>query len=325
VPKAWSKDPIAGVRWASGLVLAAALLVALAVACTAEPDGGGSAAPVGTGVATTATTAPPDDQLSSLITVPPGFVAPDGRGVALPPVTAKPKPGPEIDHTLPLLPMQGGTSKIVGTVFGPDGPVEGARVRLERWVGFDHGQLDVDTNKDGFFVADELLGGRYRVRAWVTDASLATVTPQLAFLPADKTERVVDVTVERHDGLLLQGALDRAEPHVDEPSVLITLLAQEYVDEEGIVRGRGVPDAVLVARASLGAKVDGDGYGVTNVDGFVLFGVACTGLDVPTVSLESSGLATTVTLPECKPAVPVETTTTTTTTTTTPVPTTRKP
>jgi hypothetical protein len=315
-------DPIPAARRARAAVLVVSVLAAVVVlACSPKSDT--DAAPTASPVTTTdaampSSPLPAGDDPAGLITIPPGVPIPDNRAVPLTPVTGKPKPRsesePEIDHSQPLLPIEGGTSKLSGTVFGPDGPLEGARVRIERWVGIDFGRLDVDTDEDGRYEADDLLGGRYKVRAWVTAASLATVTPQLVFLTAKEGEATVDVNVERHDSLLLQGALDRAVPRVGEPAAFTSLLAQEVVDDEGIVRGVGVPAAVVVARPGPGLRLDsGDGYGVTNAEGFAYFGVVCTGLEAPTVALESSGLATTVTLPQCQP---VEVTTTTASTTT---------
>src|SRR5436190_1842817 len=63
------------------------------------------------------------------------FVAPDSRGVVLDPVMNN------VTALRPPLPVRGGTAQLQGTVFGPDGPVSGATVRLERFVGADVGSI----------------------------------------------------------------------------------------------------------------------------------------------------------------------------------------
>jgi hypothetical protein len=140
------------------VVLLAVLAATVAGACSSSDEARSADT-----TTTVGGTAPPELAIGSNVSipvtlaVPEGFVAPDTRGVVIPPVLGKRK---EVDHTEPVLPVVGGTSRIRGLVTGPDGPVEGATVRLERFVGEDFGRLDVTTNKDGIYEAQGIFGGR---------------------------------------------------------------------------------------------------------------------------------------------------------------------
>jgi hypothetical protein len=229
--------------------------------------------------------------------IPDGYIAPDTRTVVLQPIIAKPKA--KIDHTKPLLPVDGGTTKLHGTVFAPDGsPVEGATVRLERFSGLDFGILDVTTAKDGTWHFDTALGGRYRIRAWLKP-SLTTVQPQAIFITADHGDGVVDLTMERHDGLTVQGALNEAQPHVGQQVPFRALVTQETVDDNGVVQGVGAPGITVQLAANDGVKVIGSGTATTGPDGFAPFTVACLTTGDHSVVVVSLSQSPTVALPTC--------------------------
>ncbi len=273
-------------------------LAVLCVACSgADPQG------VGIATTTVVTTVPPELATGANVTVPvtiavpDGYVAPDTRNVRIAPVIGKPKPD-KIDHDKPQLDVEGGTAKMHGTIFGPDGPVEGATVRLERFAGIDFGILDVVTDKDGTYHADDIKGGRYRVRAWLKP-DLATVEPIAIFLAADKVDQVVDIDLERHNGLALQGALDAAEPHVGEQVSFKALLTQETTDDNGIVQGVGVPGVEIDMAPADGIRALSPLTGMTGDDGFVIFTVACLTTGDHTISIISGDQHQDVALPPC--------------------------
>jgi hypothetical protein len=273
----------------------------LGAACSGSEPSGSADAPVGTTSVVTAV--PPELAAGSNVTVPAtiavpdGYIAPDTRNVRLDPVLGKPRPD-KVDHTKPQLAVVGGTAKVHGTVFGPDGPLEGATVRLERFAGADFGILDVVTDKDGQYHADGILGGRYRLRAWLKP-SLATVEPVAFFLAADKTDQVADVAVEKHDGLALQGALDAPEPHVGEQVQFKALVSQETVDDNGIVQGVGVPGVAIQMQPADGVRILSDASGLTQPDGLVIFTVACLTTGDHTITIISGDLSQDVALPPC--------------------------
>jgi hypothetical protein len=235
-----------------------------------------------------------------LVTLPEGFVLPDTRTVVLPPVLGRPKG--EADRSRPLLPIRGGGAKLSGTVFGPDGPVEGATVRLERFVGDDFGREDIATNRDGRWEASGLIGGRYKVRAWVRP-DLATVEPQAAFVSNKDGEATLDMRVERFDGEQLQGALDVADPAVGQIHTLRALVSRVEVDDQGIVSGVGLEGREVELVLLGGLRVVGEKKAMTDADGFAELSVVCMVTGVHGVTLRSAELSTDVELPECADGV----------------------
>jgi hypothetical protein len=274
------------------------VVVLVASGCTGEPDS----------TATPATTAPESsvpaelavgvhDTVPATMPTPENYVIPDTRNVRINPLIARKPPD---DHTKPILPMNTGTATLKGRVFDPDGkPLEGATVRLQRFVSEDHGILDVGTDKDGEWHAEFLPGGRYRLRAWLKPA-LAVVEPRQIFLLGDHGEGEVDLAVEKHDGIAVVGALDEPEPHVGQVVTFRGLVSQESVDDNGIVVGVGIPSAqVQLSATDDGLKIIGDDVGTTNPDGYVLFAVACLSTGEHSVIIDSSGKQLAIGLPPC--------------------------
>ena len=163
-----------------------ALLIVVAVATTVVACTGGGGDQADTPDAPQLSLPPPSYDDVPVVTLPDGFVQPDTRGVRLSPVVAQPK------GAVPPLPVYGGAASLRGVVNGPDGPVGGATVRIERWVGGRSGSITINAGGDGRFGAAKLLGGRYRVRAWL-QPNLAATESQVAFLANDGT---ADVTVD---------------------------------------------------------------------------------------------------------------------------------
>lgn len=279
------------------LVVLAAVAVLLGACSGGEDGASGPAGSTTTAVAdvpvSVAGAAP--DTVPPTIPVPDGFIAPDTRGVYLKPVESKVKD--KIDHTRPLLPVEGGRATLRGTIFGPDGPLEGATVRLERFVGADWGFLDVATNKDGKYEAKDILGGRYRVRAF-QKPSLASVESQTAFLREDG-EAELAVVVEKHEGIVLQGAADAAEPRVGQKISFKALVARAEVDDNGIVQAPGVPAAEVALISQGGIRIVGDATQTTDEQGFAVFTVMCTATGDHSVVIRSSGEELSVGIPTC--------------------------
>lgn len=235
------------------------------------------------------------------VTLPEGFVQPDTRGVRLSPVVARPKGG------TPALPVTGGRASIRGTVTGPDGPVPGATVRIERWVGSRSGSIQVGTSENGGFSASGLLGGRFRVRAWLPPNLTATRSAVL-FLANDQGG-TADIELERFEGLRLQGSLDVSSINVGDTARVRALLTQAAVDGDGIVVGEAVPGAQVQMTAPDGLRVTGPNPTATGENGIASIAVECDREGAYTVSLTTEGASTSYTLPTCGPR-PTTTTTT---------------
>ncbi len=244
---------------------------------------------------TTSTTAP-----ISEVTLPEGFVLPDTRTVALPPVVGRPQPLP--DPNVASLAVRGGGARLSGTVIGPDGPVGGATVRLERFVGDAFGREDIATNGEGRWAIDGLIGGRYRVRAWARP-DLTTVEAQTAFVANENGQATLDIPMERHEGEQIQGALDVAEPEVGQIVTFRALVSRIEVDDQGIVRGLGIEGREVLLGVLGGMRLVGEKKPLTDADGFATFSVVCLETGVHRVVLRSGDLSADVELPDCRDGV----------------------
>lgn len=88
---------------------------------------------------------PPPGTVAAITTAPLGS---DLTGISLAPVEGR-IPAEEVEVT-------GGDAVMSGLIAGPDGPVAGATVRLERFVGDAMGRLDVISNADGTWRAPQI-------------------------------------------------------------------------------------------------------------------------------------------------------------------------
>lgn len=275
------------------VALAAGMLVALAatllVACTS--DGDPEAAPEAP-VLSLPPPSPPEDV--PIVTLPEGFVMPDTRGVRLPPFVGKAAPA------LPAIEVFGGRATLRGTVTGPDGPVPGATVRLERFVGDRSGSAQVTAGADGRWTAPNAHGGRYRVRAWLSP-NLTATEAQLAFVAADGVAEV-DIGVQKFEGTLLQANLDTSVLTVGGSARVRALLTRETVNDQGVVVGQGVAGTELRLVAEPGITVTGPNPVPTGPDGLASWAVTCDREGRHQARVTGPLLDAVVAMPACAPA-----------------------
>ncbi len=150
--------------------------------------------------------------------------APDLRSAPLPAVSAAREPVPAVQ-------MAGGGAGLAGTVVGPDGPVPGAVVHIERHTSAGSAQLQVLTDDDGTWTAAGLAGGRFRVRAYLPNL-LTDVEPQVFFLRADEQRPVSSALVGPADRLVVN--FHSSGPHyLAMVSTDAVTVGRELVDGEG--------------------------------------------------------------------------------------------
>lgn len=165
-----------------------------------------------------------------------------------------------------------GTVVLSGTVTGPDGPVVGAIVRVERLVGSGVQIVDVVSGPDGTWMAERLPGGRVRVRAFLTP-TLVTAEPTLLYVADGSNERV-DLVVDEHAGRTAVGATTPQQPMVGRSLNLAVRVVDRFVDDAGV--GRSTPVAGLAVRVDASGWVaDDDPVGTTDGDGVAVFGFRC--------------------------------------------------
>ena len=141
--------------------------------------------------------------------------------------------------TSTTIPLGPGEATLQGIVTAPDGAVPGATVLIERLVGDGAGAATIVAGPDGRWVAPQILGGRYRVRAWRAP-DLALTTPASFFLAAKET-RDLEVKVQPFSGVVVTSAIAPSPPIVDEPVRLVVRAYTRSVDEAGIVRNQPLP------------------------------------------------------------------------------------
>lgn len=192
---------------------------------------------------------------------PPSTVAPsttvplvDHSGANLPKVGGK---------TTTTIALQPGPASLKGTVVGPEGPVGGAAVRVERLVGDGVATVVLPTQPDGTWALPNVLGGRYRVRAW-REPDLALTTPTIFFLEGSQTKEL-QLKLDRFAGLHAGAAIAPSPPVVGQPANLVVLVTNRSVDSEGVVRA--VPVGNVRTELFGGGRWQLDTPAVTATDG----------------------------------------------------------
>ena len=184
-------------------------------------------------------------------------------GVPLPPV-----PG----STTTTIALGPGPMTIVGKVEGPEGVVAGAFVELERLVGDASASTRVPTAADGTWNLANVLGGRYRVRAWRAPDLVSRT--QVVFIESTR-ERAVELRVEPVGGVRVDAAVAPDPPIVDEQVNLELRVAERTVDSEGIVRDTP-RSGVSVAIGGTGRwESDSPNPSTTGPDGTTTFRLTC--------------------------------------------------
>lgn len=155
-------------------------------------------------------------------------VAPDARRIRLSTVETVPPP---IDDEPELPSMGGGRARIDGVVFGPDGVVPGAVVRIQRHTFEGIVEEEVVTDAAGSWSIRGLRGGRYSIRAFVPN-SLTSGTPSLFFLE-DADKGALDLELEPAPTGRDADVVGPTHIVPGEPAVVAITLGRWIVDAEG--------------------------------------------------------------------------------------------
>jgi len=202
-------------------------------------------------------------------------------------------------HTTTTAPqIGGGKAKINGTVVGPDGPVPGATVRVERLIGKKEATSDTNTGPDGTWAFDSVQGGSYRLRAW-RPPDLVTNEPAMFFLAAGE-KRTIALSAAAVGAVQVTSALAPSPL----PSVGLVNLAvavtRSAIDADGLVHPAPLPGADLALSLSGSLSLGSAGHQLTDQTGTARWQLYCVGPGLNTLSVTLSNTDTrALTAPAC--------------------------
>lgn len=209
-----------------------------------------------------------------------------------------------------------GQATLNGTVTGPDGAVPGATVHVERIVDGSVASTDVATQPDGTWTLPNLLGGEYRVRAWLAP-DLSLTAPALFFMAVTDTKKI-DLVLSRFSGTQVSASVAPNPPIIGEPASIVVEVATSVVGPDGVVRATPSPGASVQIFGTGQWQIDGTPTQTTNAAGLAQWQATCSGLGPQPLSVVvNSGDVVQLNLPACSP-VPTTTTTVAAPTTTVP-------
>jgi Carboxypeptidase regulatory-like domain len=205
-----------------------------------------------------------------------------------------------------------GNASLNGTVFGPQGPVRGATVLAERFVGGAIASVEARTASDGSWTISDVQGGQYRVRAW-SAPSLSDTTPQYVYLSDDQVLSI-SIEVSQFTGPVVASSLAPSSPLVGDPVNLAVQVTSPEVGGDGVVRNPPLEGTPVVVEDDPGWTVTGSATETTGVSGVVVFRLTCDFAgDNPLSVAVGSQPPDALQLPICTSPPPSSTTTTTTT------------
>ncbi len=207
-----------------------------------------------------------------------------------PAVTAAPTPAPADSlpaglASTPEAPVSGATTTIAprvgpgpdtlnGTVLGPSGPVGGAVVQADRLVGDAVASVRTTTAADGSWSFRNVLGGRWRVRAW-RSPDLDLTAPQIIFVGTSDPPALT-LQLSSYQAQQVSGAINPSDPVAGSPANLVVQVVQPTVSPDGLLTYPPVPGASVSLVSGPDWQVSNGNPLVTDGSGQVLFAVECT-------------------------------------------------
>lgn len=202
---------------------------------------------------------------------------------------------PRATTTLPAS-LGPGQARLSGTVTGPSGPVDGAVVRVERFVGTKTAVVEVETDGGSWFV-DAILGGAYRVQAF-RPPDLAQGQATTFFLGASES-KVVDLSLLRYGDNTLTATLDPNPPVVGQETELVVTSADSDVDATGRLVRVGRPGVRMQLVSGSAILLESPALTVTDGEGRAVWRFRCGSPGALNMSVLISGSGAPLALPPC--------------------------
>ncbi len=216
----------------------------------------------------------------------------------------------------------GGAATLNGVATGPNGSWPFALVRLERHSDDGWAVTEVTADEFGHWSAPRLLGGRYRVRAWLAGQA-AMRSSEVFFLGADEAKALV-LELDGVDPQPRMRFAHRGDIELGGTGTVAVTVTTRTVDGDGVIEVSGLAGAIvgLVPTAEVTVA---PGLASADGDGVARFVLTCQKLGTPTATVSHQGVAIAVDLPDCvapppAPTVPLSLTATATATTPAPAP-----
>lgn len=196
-----------------------------------------------------------------------------------------------------------GPATLTGTVLGPAGPVGGAVVEADRLVGSAAAVARTTSAADGSWSLPDILGGRYRVRAWESP-NLDLTDPQTIFLAADQPQSLtLQLTAYRKTKVSV--AVNPPDPVAGQPANLVVQVLEPSVDSSGVLRYVPVSGSPVSLVDGPSWQIDTPGPVPTDRSGEALFSVTCTSPgDAPLSAQVGTGTAVALQVPQCAAPAP---------------------
>ena len=192
--------------------------------------------------------------------------------------------------------IEGGWSELTGTVSGPAGLVEGATVRIERDTTQGLATIDVQSDELGRWRLSGILGGRYRVRGWLTDL-YAMNGSQVLFLNEGES-----VTVDLSVGAVDYGA-QLSFTHMGDIGLGLTgtvavSVTTRRIAADSVVHVSGVAGAFVTLAPTAGVMAL-PAVAAADADGVARFVLRCHSVGSASAVVQYQNRRATFTLPNC--------------------------
>jgi len=193
-----------------------------------------------------------------------------------------------------------GEAFISGTVLGPAGPLDGATVRIERFVGSAMASADVTTSGGGAWRMDSVLGGAYRIRAFKAP-DLAQSNVEVFFLAA--TERkTIELRLATSGGQQITAIVNPNPPRVNQAATITVQIGTGRVDDQGRPAITPAVGVVLQLSVAAGQQLESSPQAITDANGTASWRFRCLVEGPVSASLGIANGVTQINIPPCAAA-----------------------
>jgi len=219
-------------------------------------------------------------------------------------------------NTSTTRPLGGGKAVIFGRVIDADGNAVGGAFVRATYYGDPTKPEMIETlsAEDGTYRFDQVLGGRWRIRAWKAP-EMATLEDNVFWLGYTE-QRGMDLKVKAATDIVVTSSMAPNPPFTGTPVELAVLVLTQSVDQEGIVHRSPVGGAAVTLDIRGKWSLVGEATQATEFNGRTAWQLTCNEVGGQAIIAFVAGREWPLNVPPCRD--PMETSTTTTTTTTLP-------